>query len=145
VTGQEAGGDAVIETRGLAKAFGDREALRGVSFAAHRGELLAVIGPNGAGKTSIFNCLNQVYHPKEGDIRWKGQSIMGLRPDQVAARGIARTFQNIELFEHATVLENLLIGRHCRSRPNILAELLFTPGVKAPTPQTVVPGGPGDN
>jgi branched-chain amino acid transport system ATP-binding protein len=83
--------------------------------------LFAVIGPNGAGKTSIFSCLNQVYHPREGDIRWKGESIMGLRPDQVAARGIARTFQNIELFAHLTVLDNILLGRHVRMQRSWLA------------------------
>ena len=74
------------------------------------GELFAIIGPNGAGKTSIFNAISQVYRPQSGDIRWKGESIMGLRPDKVAERGIARTFQNIELFAQMTVIDNLLTG-----------------------------------
>ena len=80
------------------------------------GELFAIIGPNGAGKTSIFNAISQVYIPQGGDIRWKGESIKGLRPDRVAALGIARTFQNIELFPQMTVLDNLLLGRHLRMR-----------------------------
>ena len=84
-------------------------------------ELFAIIGPNGAGKTSIFNSISQVYIPQAGDIRWKGESIKGRRPDRVAALGIARTFQNIELFAQMTVLDNLLLGRHMRMRSSFLA------------------------
>jgi branched-chain amino acid transport system ATP-binding protein len=75
-----------------------------------------MIGPNGAGKTSAFNCINGVYKPQEGDIRWKGESILGTRPDRIAELGIARTFQNIELFAHMTVLENITLGRHIRTK-----------------------------
>ena len=89
-------------------------AIDGVSFHVNEGELFAIIGPNGAGKTSIFNCLNQVYRPQEGDIRWKGESLMGLKPNKTAELGIARTFQNIALFAHMTVIENILTGRHVR-------------------------------
>jgi len=80
------------------------------------GELFSIIGPNGAGKTSIFNSISQVYRPQEGDICWKGESILGQRPDLVAGLGIARTFQNIELFPQMTVLDNLLLGRHVRMK-----------------------------
>lgn len=91
------------------------KALTDVSFHVEEDELFAIIGPNGAGKTSTFNCLNGVYKPQEGDIRWKGESILGMRPDRVAALGIARTFQNIELFAHMTVLENITLGRYVRT------------------------------
>jgi branched-chain amino acid transport system ATP-binding protein len=96
-------------------AFKGVKALTDVGFHVDDGELFAVIGPNGAGKTSTFNCLNGVYKPQEGDILWKGESILGQRPDTIAGLGIARTFQNIELFAHMTVLENLLTGRHVRT------------------------------
>ncbi|MDA2979360.1 MAG: ABC transporter ATP-binding protein [Actinomycetota bacterium] len=92
-----------------------------MSFTMTAGELFAVIGPNGAGKTSAFNCLNGVYKPQRGDIRWKGDSILGMRPDKVAELGIARTFQNIELFAHMTVLQNITLGRHIRTNVGWLA------------------------
>jgi branched-chain amino acid transport system ATP-binding protein len=111
----------LLEVDGIRLVFQGVTALDDVSFSVGPGELFAIIGPNGAGKTSIFNCLNQVYRPKSGDIRWKGESIMGLRPDQVAGRGIARTFQNIELFAHLTVLDNILLGRHVRMQRSWLA------------------------
>ena len=97
------------------------KALGGVSFHVDSGDLFAIIGPNGAGKTSIFNSLNQVYVPQRGDIRWKGRSLMRMRPDRIAELGIARTFQNIALFPHMTVLDNLLLGRHVRMRRSWLA------------------------
>ena len=97
------------------------KALIDVSFAVGGGELFAVIGPNGAGKTSTFNCINGVYKPQEGDIRWKDESIIGMRPDKIADFGIARTFQNIELFAHMTVLENIALGRHIRTDVGWLA------------------------
>ncbi|MPZ53458.1 MAG: ATP-binding cassette domain-containing protein [Acidimicrobiia bacterium] len=104
----------LVDASGLRLSFGGVTAIGGVSFHVDHGELFAIIGPNGAGKTSIFNCLNQVYHPQEGDILWKGESIMGLKPNQTAERGIARTFQNIALFSHMNVVDNILTGRHIR-------------------------------
>ena len=106
----------LLEVEDIHLSFKGVHAIDGVSFEVGEHELFAIIGPNGAGKTSIFNCLNQVYRPQKGDIRWQGESIIGLRPDEVAALGIARTFQNIELFAHMTVLENLMLGRHIRMR-----------------------------
>jgi branched-chain amino acid transport system ATP-binding protein len=111
----------LLELDNVRLVFQGVTALDGVSLSIAPGELFAVIGPNGAGKTSIFNCINQVYRPKEGDIRWKDRSIMGLRPDQVATMGVARTFQNIELFAHLTVLDNILLGRHVRMHRSWLA------------------------
>ena len=102
-------------------AFKGVKAIDGVSFHVDDGELFAIIGPNGAGKTSLFNSINQVYNPQEGDILWKGESLMGLKPNQTAELGIARTFQNIALFPHMTVIENLLTGRHVRMRTSWLA------------------------
>ena len=95
--------------------------MDGVSFHVDDGELFAIIGPNGAGKTSLFNTINQVYRPQEGDVLWKGSSIMGLKPNQTADLGIARTFQNIALYPHMTVIENLLTGRHIRMEAGWLA------------------------
>jgi branched-chain amino acid transport system ATP-binding protein len=106
----------LLEFDHISLSFKGVKALTDMSFAMDAGELFAVIGPNGAGKTSTFNCLNGVYKPQEGDIRWKGESILGMRPDRVAELGIARTFQNIELFAHMTVLENITLGRHIRTK-----------------------------
>lgn len=100
--------------------FGGVTAISEVSFDVLPGELFAIIGPNGAGKTSIFNTISQVYQPQEGEIRFEGESLMGLRPDRVAQRGIARTFQNIELFPQMNVVDNLLTGRHIRMRGNVV-------------------------
>lgn len=105
----------LVEFEDVSLSFKGVRALSKVSFSVGDDELFAVIGPNGAGKTSAFNCLNGVYRPQEGDIRWRGDSILGMRPDRVAALGIARTFQNIELFAHMTVLENITLGRHIRT------------------------------
>jgi len=106
----------LIEVRDIRLSFKGVRAIDGVSFHVNKGELFSIIGPNGAGKTSIFNCLNQVYRAQEGDILWKGESIMGLKPNKTAELGIARTFQNIALFAHMTVLENILTGRHVRMK-----------------------------
>ena len=112
------GGDYehLLDFDGVELAFEGIVALDDVSFYVDDDELFAIIGPNGAGKTSAFNCLNGVYKPQQGDIRWKGQSILGTRPDRIADLGIARTFQNIELFAHMTVLENITLGRHIRTK-----------------------------
>ncbi|TVR25763.1 MAG: ABC transporter ATP-binding protein [Ilumatobacter sp.] len=100
-------------------------AINDVSFAVRPREMFAIIGPNGAGKTSIFNVISQVYRPQVGAVRWKGESIMGMRPDKVAQLGIARTFQNIELFPGMTVLDNLLTGRHMRMQRSFVAGALW--------------------
>jgi branched-chain amino acid transport system ATP-binding protein len=111
----------LLELDGIQLRFGGVMAITEVSLRVDAGQLFAIIGPNGAGKTSIFNVISQVYIPQVGDVRWKGESIKGLRPDRAAALGIARTFQNIELFPQMTVLDNLLLGRHMRMRRSFLA------------------------
>jgi branched-chain amino acid transport system ATP-binding protein len=111
----------LLEVDSIQLRFGGVQAINDVSFAVDAGELFAIIGPNGAGKTSIFNSISQVYIPRVGDVRWKGRSIKRTRPDKVAELGIARTFQNIELFPQMTVLDNLLLGRHVRMRRSWLA------------------------
>ena len=116
---------SLLEVASVSLSFKGVKAINDVSFQVAEGELFAIIGPNGAGKTSIFNSISQVYRPQEGDIRWKGRSIMGQRPDRVAELGIARTFQNIELFPHMTVLENLLLGRHIRMQRSWLAGAIW--------------------
>ena len=121
---------ALIEARNLSIAFGGIRAVDDVSFRVAKGEIFAIVGPNGAGKSTIFNLISRIYEPTGGKLIFEGADITNVAPHTIAGRGIARTFQNIELFEHATVLDNLLIGRHCRARPNVLAEMLFTPGVR---------------
>jgi branched-chain amino acid transport system ATP-binding protein len=96
----------------LAISFGGLDALRNISFEVNQGQIFAIIGPNGAGKTTLFNCINGIYRPDKGKIIFKGKGIQGKRPDQVARLGIARTFQNIELFSHMSTMENLMLGRH---------------------------------
>ena len=102
----------VIEVEGLKLGFGGLEVLDDVSFHVAHSELFAIIGPNGAGKTSIFNCLSGVYVARSGSIRFMGRDIVGMKPHKIAGLGMARTFQNVELFEHLTVLDNLMLGRH---------------------------------
>ena len=108
--------DHLLEIENVSLSVGAVAAMTDVSFHVDDGELFAIIGPNGAGKTSTFNCINGVYKPQEGDIRWKERSITGDRPDKVAELGIARTFQNIELFAHMTVLENISTGQYVRTK-----------------------------
>ena len=111
----------LLEVKDIHLSFKGVRAIDGISFHVDGGELFAIIGPNGAGKTSIFNCVNQVYSPQKGEILWKGRSIMGLKPNKTADLGIARTFQNIALFPHMTVIENILTGRHVRMKRGWLA------------------------
>jgi branched-chain amino acid transport system ATP-binding protein len=109
--------------------FGGVVAVDKVSFEVKRGEVYTIIGPNGAGKTTIFNLIGQIYPATTGKLTFEDRELGGFAPHQVAGLGIARTFQNIELFEHATVLQNLLIGRHRHRKTSLWQELLFTPAV----------------
>ena len=111
--------------------FGGIRAVDEVSFAVVRGEVFTIIGPNGAGKTTIFNLISRIYDPTHGRLIFKDEDITAVAPHEIARRGIARTFQNIELFEHASVLQNLLLGRHAHARAHFAAELLFLPSVRA--------------
>ena len=104
--------ETVVTLEGVELGFAGVKALQGVDLEVRAGELFAVIGPNGAGKTSIFNVLSGVYRPQKGRVTFKGQDIVGMRPHKIAGLGIARTFQNIELFENLDVVDNLMLGRH---------------------------------
>ena len=104
--------DPVASLRDVHLSFKGVKAINGVTFDVHPGELFAIIGPNGAGKTSTFNVLSGIYRPQEGSVQLLGEDILGRRPFDIAAMGLARTFQNIALFEHLTVLDNLMLGRH---------------------------------
>jgi branched-chain amino acid transport system ATP-binding protein len=110
--------------------FGGVVAVDNVSFEVKRGEVFTIIGPNGAGKTTIFNLIGLLYPASSGRIQFEDRELTGFAPHRVAELGIARTFQNIELFEHATVLQNLLIGRHRHRSTSLWQELVFTPGVR---------------
>ena len=103
---------ALLEVKGVGKRFGGLQALEGVSFAIGKGEIFGLIGPNGAGKTTLFNLLTGVYAADAGTFDFDGKSLSGLAPHQIAAAGIARTFQNIRLFANLSALENVMIGRH---------------------------------
>lgn len=115
----------LLEVAGVTLRFGGITALNDVSFDVQRGELFAIIGPNGAGKSSIFNCLNGVYRPQQGSIRFDGDVITGRRPVAIARRGVARTFQNLGLFSTLTVLENVMLGRHHLMHTGFLAGALW--------------------
>ena len=115
----------ILEFNEVHLSFGGLKVLDNVSFHVEPGELFAIIGPNGAGKTSMFNCLSGVYHPQEGTIRFLGTDILGMRPNKIAALGMARTFQNVELFEHLTVLDNLMLGRHLHFKYGTAAATVF--------------------
>ena len=118
-------GVPLLDVDGLELRFGGTRAIDGVSFDVQRGELFAIIGPNGAGKTSIFNCISGVYHPQAGTIRFLDDDLVGERPDLIAKRGVARTFQNIELFDNLTVVENLMLGRHQHLDYSVLEGMLY--------------------
>ena len=119
----------MLRVEHLSVAFGGVKAVNDVSFEVRPGEVYTLIGPNGAGKTTIFNAISLIV-PATGRITFEGRDLMGMAPHQVAKLGIARTFQNIELFEHATVLQNLLIGRHVHRGTNLASELLFLPSAR---------------
>jgi branched-chain amino acid transport system ATP-binding protein len=110
--------------------FGGLKAVDAVSFEIRQGEIFTIIGPNGAGKTSIFNMISRLYEPTTGHLFFEDKDISEVPPHQIARMGIARTFQNIELFDNASVLSNLLVGRHCHSRTKLWQEVLFLPNVR---------------
>ncbi|MCU0812851.1 MAG: ABC transporter ATP-binding protein [Burkholderiaceae bacterium] len=123
--------DVLLSAKKLQVRFGGVLAVNDVSFDVRRGEVFTLIGPNGAGKTTVFNLISRIYTPTMGSIAFEGQDLLAVPPHRVAQLGIARTFQNIELFEHATVLQNLLIGRHVHRTSGLFSEMLFLPKVRA--------------
>ena len=114
----------LLEAQGIGKRFGGVEALSGVSFAIARGEIYGMIGPNGAGKTTLFNVLTGIYEPDQGFFLLNKKNIKRLKANQIAAAGIARTFQNIRLFANLSALENVMIGRHVRTRAGVIGAIL---------------------
>jgi branched-chain amino acid transport system ATP-binding protein len=122
---------ALLEVRNVSKRFGGIEALAGVSFSIARGQIFGLIGPNGAGKTTLFNLLTGLHAPDQGSFLLDGRELTGLKPDQVAARGIGRTFQNIRLFANLSALENVMVGRHVRTRAGVLGAVLRDPATRA--------------
>jgi len=117
----------LLVAKGVGKRFGGVQALSDVSFAIRHGEIYGLIGPNGAGKTTLFNVLTGIYAPDEGGFSFDGEPLAGLKPHQVAERGIARTFQNIRLFANLSALENVMIGRHVRTQAGVVGALLRGP------------------
>ena len=120
----------MFSTQELSVQFGGIRAVDAVSFEVQEGEVFSIIGPNGAGKTTIFNLISRIYQPTSGKLVFRGRDITAVAPHRIAGLGIARTFQNIELFQNASVLQNLLIGCHCHVRANILSQICFLPGAK---------------
>jgi branched-chain amino acid transport system ATP-binding protein len=120
----------LLEVVNLSLQFGGIKAVDDVSFSVRPSEVLSLIGPNGAGKTTLFNLISGLHRPTSGEVRFAGEVISRLPPHVVAARGIARSFQNIELFEQASVLQNLLVARHCQRRSGWWQDLLFTGAVR---------------
>ena len=115
---------ALLTAKGISKRFGGVHALADVGFTINHGEIYGLIGPNGAGKTSLFNVLTGIYSPDGGEFIFDGQPLNGLKPNEVAERGIARTFQNIRLFANLSALENVMIGRHVRTHGNVFGAIL---------------------
>ena len=121
---------SLFSAEGIAINFGGIKAVDGVTFDIEQGEVFTIIGPNGAGKTTIFNLMSRIYDSTEGRLVFDGQDITRVPAHRVASLGIARTFQNIELFEHATLLQNLLLARHAHKKSNFLSEILFLPSTR---------------
>jgi branched-chain amino acid transport system ATP-binding protein len=134
---EDAGGTRVLlEARGLGAVFGGLRALDAIDFQVFEGEIAALIGPNGAGKTTLFNCLTGLCLPSAGDLHLlptggRRQRLSGLSPNRITALGVARTFQNIRLFPEMTALENVMVGRHVRTRAGVLGALLRGPKTRA--------------
>ena len=121
----------LLQAQGLGKRFGGLQALSGVSFDIEQGEIYGLIGPNGAGKTTLFNVLTGLYIPEDGSCTFNGVSMSGKKPHEVAHAGLARTFQNIRLFANLSAIENVMIGRHLRTRAGVLGAVFRTRGTRA--------------
>lgn len=122
---------SLLEIKNATLKFGGVVAVNDLSFSVEEGEVYAIVGPNGAGKSTVFNLISRFYEPFAGEFTFDGKNLLERKADEVADLGIARTFQNIELFEHATVLQNLLVGRHRHRKSTLIEELFFAPRVRA--------------
>src|SRR5574340_28794 len=110
----------ILEVKNLTVSFGGITALNGIDLSVRENEILSIIGPNGSGKTTLFNCLTGIYRPNQGEMLYKGRSLLGRSPDTIAVYGIARTFQNLRLFMNMNVLDNLMLGRHVHMKEEII-------------------------
>src|SRR5262245_62085529 len=117
----------MLETDRLSIAFGGVQAIDEVNIAVESGQVFSIIGPNGSGKTTLFNLVSGIYTPDDGSIKLAGKTATGLTPDELARRGLSRTFQNLQIFYRMSVLENVMVGRHRHERTGILADLLHFP------------------
>lgn len=120
----------ILEVRNLRKEFGGLVAVNDVTFQVQEGQIRAIIGPNGAGKTTIYNLVSKFYAPTAGEISYKGKRIDGLAPHRMAEMGIGRTFQNLQIMDNMTVLENVMVGCHCRARHGIISSAFRLPRFK---------------
>jgi len=120
----------------LSIAFGGVRAVDAVSFSVEPGTIFSIIGPNGAGKTTVFNLISGLYQPHLGVVRLAGEDVTGFRPDRLARRGLSRTFQNLQIFQQMTALENVMVGHHRHERANVLADLLRLPSVRRQNERT---------
>jgi branched-chain amino acid transport system ATP-binding protein len=127
---------SVLAARDVAIAFGGVVAVDGVSFSAEPAQVVSIIGPNGAGKTTLFNVVSGLYRAQRGSVTLDGQDVTGCAPELLAAKGLSRTFQNLQLFGRMTALENVMVGRHLRERRSLLADLLRLPPVMRPNRET---------
>jgi branched-chain amino acid transport system ATP-binding protein len=121
---------SLFAAKDIAIQFGGIKAVDAVTFEVAKGEVFSIIGPNGAGKTTIFNLISRIYNPTSGELTFDGNNITKVPPHEIATLGIARTFQNIELFAQATLLQNLLIGRHCHVKTSLLSQFAFLPSAR---------------
>jgi ABC-type branched-subunit amino acid transport system ATPase component len=120
----------LLQTTGLSRRFGGLHAVDGVDLQIRQGTIHCIIGPNGAGKSTLFNVVTGLYPPDAGDIRFAGRSVVGLPPHQITKLGIARTFQTVHLFPNMTVLENAMVGQHCRTRSGVFGAILQLPSTR---------------
>jgi len=119
----------ILEADRLSITFGGVRAIDGVDISIDSGQVFSIIGPNGSGKTTLINLVSGIYTPQDGSIKLAGETVTGLAPDQLARRGLSRTFQNLQIFSHMSVLKNVMVGRHRHERTGILADLLHWPSV----------------
>jgi branched-chain amino acid transport system ATP-binding protein len=120
-------GTPILEARKVTRRFGGLVAVREVDLTVGQGQVIGLIGPNGAGKTTFFNCITGMFAPSEGDVLFQGRRINGFPPDRITKLGIARTFQNLRLFANMTARENVLVGRHCRTREGVVSSVIRGP------------------
>ncbi|MDO8978305.1 MAG: ABC transporter ATP-binding protein [Afipia sp.] len=126
----------ILAAKDIGISFGGIKAIDGVSFSVSPGQILSIIGPNGAGKTTLFNVVSGVYAQDQGRVELSGEDVTGLTPDKLAARGLSRTFQNLQIFQRMTAAENVMVGRHLRERCNLLADMFRLPSVTRQNSET---------